>query len=115
MNETTTDIPTIRGAIQAVQPTDARGSYAELPRSLRSIAQSAHMPVEAHLFSDMQKSSWPSNFTDARLGEGTRLVFHPAADLRLANFAVETVNAPRRVYDPKKVRIQVTIAGYGTA
>ena len=114
MNEATGDVPTLRGAIQAIQPTDARGSYAELSRSLRSIAQSAHMPVEAHLFSDMQKSSWPSNFADARLGEGTRLVFHPAADRRLANFAVETVNAPRRVYDPKKVRIQATIAGYGT-
>jgi Aerotolerance regulator N-terminal/von Willebrand factor type A domain len=114
MNEATGDVPTLRGAIQAIQPTDGRGSYAELARSLRSIAQSARMPVEAHLFSDMQKSSWPSNFADARLAEGTRLVFHPAADRRLANFAVETVNAPRRVYDPKKVRIQATLAGYGT-
>src|SRR5579864_1521620 len=114
MNESTSDVPTLRGAIQAIQPTDARGSYAELARSLRSIAQGAHMPVEAHLFSDMQKSSWPSNFADARLAEGTHLVFHPAADKKLPNFAVETVNAPRRLYDPKKVRIQATIAGYGT-
>src|SRR5207248_10381107 len=76
--------------------------------------QSAHMPVEAHLCSDMQKSSWPSNFADARLSEGTKLVFHPVADRRVANFAVETVNAPRRIYDPKKVRIQATVAGYGT-
>src|SRR5439155_2670148 len=58
MNEATNDVPTLRGAIQAIQPTDTRGSYAELARSLRSIAQAAHMPVEAHLFSDMQKSSW---------------------------------------------------------
>ena len=115
MNEATNDIPTLRGAIQAIQPTDSRGSYAELARSLRSIAQSAHMPVEAHLFSDMQKSSWPSNFADARLGDGTKLVFHPQAERRLANFAVETVNAPKRIYDPKKVRIQATLAGYGTA
>jgi hypothetical protein len=114
MNESTADIPTLRGAVQAIQPTDARGSYAELARSLRSISQSAHMPVEAHLFSDMQKSSWPSNFADARVAEGTRLVFHPAADRKVPNFAVETVNAPRRLYDPKKVRIQATIAGYGT-
>jgi hypothetical protein len=114
MNEATADVPTLRGAVQAIQPTDARGSYAELARSLRSIAQSAHMPVEAHLFSDMQKSSWPSNFADARVAEGTHLVFHPAADRKLPNFAVETINAPRRLYDPKKVRIQATIAGYGT-
>ena len=115
MNEASADVPTLRGAIQAIQPTDARGSYAELARSLRSIAQGAHMPVEAHLFSDMQKSSWPSNFADARLAEGTSLVFHPAAERKLPNFAVETVNAPRRLYDPKKVRIQATIAGYGTS
>jgi hypothetical protein len=114
MNEATNDVPTLRGAIQAIQPTDTRGSYAELARSLRSISQSAHMPVEAHVFSDMQKSSWPSNFADARLAEGTKLVFHPVVDRRLPNFAVETVNAPRRVYDPKKVRIQATVAGYGT-
>jgi hypothetical protein len=115
MNEATTDAAALRGAIQAIQPTDARGSYAELARSLRSLAQSAKTPVEAHVFSDMQKSSWPPNFVDARLAEGTRLVFHPAADRRLPNFAVETVNAPRHIYDPKKVRIQATIAGYGTA
>ncbi len=114
MNEATSDVPELRAAIQAIQPSDSRGSYAELARSLRSIAQSAHMPVEAHLFSDMQKSSWPTNFSDARIGEGTKLVFHPVADKRLPNFAVETVNAPRRVYDPKKVRIQATVAGYGT-
>ena len=80
MNEASGDVPTVRGAIQAIQPSDGRGSYAELARSLRSIAQSAHMPVEAHLFSDMQKSSWPSNFADARLSEGTKLVFHRYGD-----------------------------------
>jgi hypothetical protein len=114
MNEATNDRPILRGAIQAIQPSDSRGSYAELSRSLRSIAQSAHMPVEAHLFSDMQKSSWPSNFADARLADGTKLVFHPLADKRIPNFAVETVNAPRRIYDPKKVRVQATLVGYGT-
>jgi hypothetical protein len=114
MNEATGDIPTLRGAIQAIRPSDARGSYAELARSLRSLTQSEKTPVEAHIFSDMQKSSWPSNFVDARVSEGTKLVFHPVADRRLPNFAVETVNAPRRIYDPKKVRIQATLAGYGT-
>jgi len=114
MNEATGDIPTLRGAIQAIRPSDARGSYAELARSLRSLTQSEKTPVEAHIFSDMQKSSWPSNFVDARVSEGTKLVFHPVAHRRLPNFAVETVNAPRRIYDPKKVRIQATLAGYGT-
>src|ERR1700681_1291779 len=48
MNEATMDRPSLRGAILAIQPSDSRGSYAELARSLRSLAQSAKMPVEAH-------------------------------------------------------------------
>jgi Aerotolerance regulator N-terminal/von Willebrand factor type A domain len=101
-------------AIQAIRPTDTRSSYAELVRALRSIAQSANMPVEAHLFSDMQKSSMPTNFADLRLGDGVRLVVHPVVDRRTGNFAVENVNAPRRVYGSQKARVLATIAGYGT-
>ena len=101
-------------AIQVIQPSDTRSSYAELARALRSIAQSAQMPVEAHLFSDMQKSSMPTNFADLRLGAGVQLVAHPVADRSDGNFAVENVNAPRRVYGSAKARVQATVAGYGT-
>jgi Aerotolerance regulator N-terminal/von Willebrand factor type A domain len=113
MSDVTADVPTLRAAVQAIQPTDGRGSYAELSRALRSIAQSARMPVETHLFSDLQKSSWPSNFGDARLADGIKLVFHPVVQKREPNLVVETVTAPRHVYDPKKVRIQATISNYG--
>ncbi|MGA3042360.1 MAG: BatA domain-containing protein, partial [Bryobacteraceae bacterium] len=101
-------------AIQTIEPTDTRSSYAELSRALRSIAQSARMPVEAHLFSDMQKSSLPANFADLRLGAGVRLIAHPVEGRRAPNFAVESVNAPRRVYGSGKARVEATIAGYGT-
>src|SRR5260370_20335508 len=46
MNEATADVPTLRAPIQAIHPTAARGSYAELPRSLRAIATGWPMPVE---------------------------------------------------------------------
>src|SRR5579863_3054998 len=62
----------------------------------------------------MQKSSMPSSFADLSLGEGVRLVPHPVGRM-LDNFAVESVLAPRRIYDTKKVRIQATIASYGGA
>jgi hypothetical protein len=101
-------------AIQSIEPTDTRSSYAELSRALRSIAQAARMPVEAHLFSDMQKTSLPANFSDLRLGDGVRLIPHPVADRRAANFAVESVTAPRRVYGAGKTQVEATIAGYGT-
>ena len=101
-------------AIQTIETTDTRSSYAELSRALRSIAQSARMPVEAHLFSDMQKSSLPANFADLRLGDSVRLIAHPVAGRRAANFAVESVIAPRRIYGSGKARVEATIAGYGT-
>lgn len=101
-------------AIASIEPSDTRSSYAELSRALRSIAQSSRMPVEAHLFSDMQKTSLPANFADLRLGDNVRLVAHSMADRRAPNFAVENVNAPHAIYGSGKTRIEVTIAGYGT-
>lgn len=114
MSDSTNDTSALRADIQAVEPTDGRGSYAELARTLRSIEQSARMPVEAHVFSDLQKSSLPSNFADMRLADGIELKLHAVADRRLGNFAVENVKAPRRVYNSKKVRVQATIGGFGT-
>jgi len=102
-------------AIQTIEASDTRSSYAELSRALRSIAQSSRVPVEAHVFSDMQKSSLPANFADLRLGDSVRLVPHPVADKRAPNFAVEGVIAPRRVYGSGKTRVEATVAGYGTA
>ncbi len=101
-------------AIQLIEPSDARSSFAELSRALRAIGKASRMPVEAHLFSDMQKSSLPANFADLRLGEGVQLIAHPVADKRTGNFAVENVNAPRRVYGSGKARVEATVAGYGT-
>ena len=115
MNEPTSDVATLRAGVRAIQPSDDRSSYAELARALRSLQQSTGMPVEAHLFSDMQKSSLPSSFADLALGEGVRLIPHPVAEQRLDNFAVENVMAPRRIYDTKKVRIQATVISYGAA
>jgi hypothetical protein len=115
MSDQTNDIAALRAAVESVQPTDERGAYAELSRAVRTIAQSAKVPVELHLFSDMQKSSLPDSFADLRLGEGVKLIPHPAASQRVGNLAVESVKAPGRVYDPKKARVQATIVSYGGA
>ena len=84
----------MRAAIRAIQPSDDRSSYAELAHALRSLALSSKMPVEGHLFSDMQQSSMPPSFADAALGDNVTLVLHPAAQGSLPNFAVESVTAP---------------------
>lgn len=113
MSDSTADVPALRAAIQAVEPTDERGSYAELARAVRAMAQAARVPVEVHLFSDMQKSALPPNFADLRLAEGVRLATHAVAAARVANVAVESVNVPRRVYGAGKVRLLATLAGFG--
>ena len=104
----------LRNAIQSIQPSDERSSYGELARTLRTIEQSSRVPLEVHFVSDMQKSSLPPSFADLRLAGDTNLVFHSVADRSEPNWLVESVNAPGKIYGPKKVRIQAVIAGIGT-
>jgi hypothetical protein len=110
----TNDPGSLRAAIDSIEPADSRNSYGELMRALRSVAQSSQFPLEVHLFSDMQKSSLPSGFPDLQLPVDAQMILHPVAEKRVPNWAVESVNAPSRIYDPKKVRVQATIAGFGT-
>jgi hypothetical protein len=123
MTQPTPQVAELRAAVQAIRQEDGRSSFAELARALRSIAQgsspgsadAAHAPsLEVHLFSDMQKSALPASFGDLQLAANTRLVLHPVASGREPNWAVESVSAPHRVNDPRKARVQATIAGYGT-
>jgi hypothetical protein len=65
MNEATADVSTLRGAIQAIQPT-VRAAHAELARSLRR-SRKAHMPVEAIYFRTC--GNLPGRPADARLAE----------------------------------------------
>ena len=114
MTQPVEDADQLKAAIQSIQPTDERSSYGEFARALRTIAQSARMPVEVHFASDMQKSSLPPAFADLRLAADTNLVFHSVADSKEPNWLVESVNAPGKIYDPKKVRVEAVIAGVGT-
>src|ERR1035441_2691385 len=62
MSEVTDDHSPLNAAIDAVEPSDTRTSFAELARSVRSIAQSLHLPLTVHLFSEMQQTGMPPNF-----------------------------------------------------
>lgn len=103
----------LRAAVAAVQPGDSRGSFGELARYLRTLSEGQKLPLEVHLASDLQKSGMPPGFTDLRLDAGTTLILHPVGGT-VPNWTVENVVAPRRIYDPKRVRVQATIAGFGT-
>lgn len=114
LTQPTTEVAEAKAALEGIQPSDARSSYGELSRFLRTAAQNSRLPVEAHLFSDMQKTSLPPGFIDLRLADNTKLVLHAVAEKREPNWTVESVTAPRVVYDPKRARVQATVAGYGT-
>ncbi len=114
LTDMTSDKAMLRGAVQAIEPGDDSSSYAELSRILRSTAESVKADIEAHVFTDLQKSSLPASFSDLRLDEGTKFVMHAVTDKTLPNWTVENVDAPRRVFDTKKVRTVATVAGFGT-
>src|ERR1041385_3761337 len=102
----------LRAAVASIQPSDSRASFGELARYLRTLGESVKTPIEVHLVSDLQKSALPPGFADLRLDAFTSLVFHPVGSAT-PNWTVESVNAPRRVYDTKKVRVQAIVAGFG--
>ena len=114
MSEVTDDHAPLLAAVDAIEPSDTRTSFAELARAARSMARSLNLPVKVQLYSDMQQSGMPANFNDLRLNEEIRLEAHAVVDKDIPNFAVENVVAPRRVYDNRKTRVLATIAGFAT-
>ncbi len=113
LSEVTDDTHQLNAAIDAAQPSDDRTSFAELARSLRSIAQALKLPLRVELYSDMQQSGMPGNFNDLRLNAAVKIEPHALAAKETPNFAVENIIAPRRVYDGSKQRVLVTVASYG--
>src|SRR5579872_611657 len=112
LTQVTKDVSEARAAVNSIQPTDGRSSYGELARYARTLSESVKQPIELHVISDLQKSAMPPGFADLRLDPGTTLVPHQIGNAA-PNWTVENVVAPRRVYDPKKVRLQAIVAGFG--
>lgn len=110
----TDDTGELRAAIESVKGTDSFASFGEFTRAVRGLAASTAQGIELHLFSDMQNSAMPTGFADLQLPGKVKLVTHPVAGKVEANWTVETVTAPSAVADPKKARVQATVAGYGT-
>ena len=116
MTQPIEDQSALRAAVQAIQPGDGHGNFGELARAVRAVADSAHVPVEFHLFSDMQRSELAAAFSDLALPASVNLVTHAVVTQPQPNWTVESVNAPGQVWgkDAKPVHVQAVIAGYGT-
>ena len=112
LTDLTEDRTKLRTALESAEPGDSASSFADLTRQLRVLAQPVRGTLEVHLFSDMQRSSMPASFSDLELAPNIRLTPHPAVLKGIANYAVEGVIAPAHIYDPKKARVQATVAGY---
>jgi hypothetical protein len=114
LTQATQDAGALRTAVDGIQPSDSRGSFGVLTSAVRSIAENERAPIELHLFSDLQKSNMPPNFTDMVLPRNVSLVLHPVASAVARNWAVESVSAPSQVWDPRTARVQAVVVGYGT-
>src|ERR1700729_759242 len=76
MTQLIEDQSALRAAVQAIQPGDGHGNFAELARAVRAMAESVHTPIELHLFSDMQRSDLAATFSDMALPSNVQVVTH---------------------------------------
>lgn len=112
--EPTADSNLLTSAISSVRSGDERSSFGDLAAALRTYGRSAGVPLEVHLFSDLQKTSMPPAFRDLQLDPGTTLKVHAPAARETANWAVERIVAPARLLEGQPAQVEAVIAGFGT-
>jgi aerotolerance regulator-like protein/VWA domain-containing protein len=113
-----TDPAQLRAALESIQVGDGRANFGELGRAIRTLAETVHDPMDLYLFSDMQRTAMPANFADMVLPNNVTLRLRPVAKGSApANWAIESVDAPAMLSDPKdpkRSRVQAVVAGFGT-
>ncbi len=103
-----------KAAIETIQANDRASSFGEFARALRALQQTSGMQLDAHLISDMQQSSMPTDFHDLQAGPYVTLHMHRVGEGMRPNWAVENVVAPASVDGTTAPRVAATIAGWGT-
>jgi Aerotolerance regulator N-terminal/von Willebrand factor type A domain len=108
----------LRAALESVEPGDGHANFGELGRDLRTLSETVRSAAELDLFSDMQRSAMPANFADMVMPPNVKLILHPVAQSAPPpNWTVESFNAPAELADPKdpkRSRVQATIAGFNS-
>ncbi len=99
---------------KSIQPSDEQSSFGELARALRTISQSSQIPLEVHFVERPAEIVHAARVRRPAPGSDTKLVFHSVGDSKEPNWMVESVTAPAKIYDPKKVRVEAVIAGVNT-
>ena len=118
LTQPTVDIDLLRSALENIQLGDGHGSFGDLRRSVHALSETSPGPIDLHLFSDLQRTAMPENFADVVLPPNVKLTLHElAAIVPSPNWAIEIVNAPPELIDPKdttRSRVQAVVAGMGT-
>jgi hypothetical protein len=116
MTQPIEDQGALRAAVQAIQPGDGHGTFGELSRAVRAMAEAVHTPIELHVFSDMQRGDLAATFSDMALPSNVTLVTHAVVTKAQPNWTVESVDAPGQVWgkDVKPIHVQAVVAGFGT-
>jgi hypothetical protein len=114
VTQSITDAAQLKAAIDGIAPGESHSNFGELGRGMRALAETVHTPIELHLFSDMQESNMPGNFADMVMPGNVSLVLHPVVKNPIADWSVESVQAPGQLVDPKKAHVVAVIAGHGT-
>ena len=118
LTQPTEDAGALRAAVAGITPDDSRGSLRELATAVRQVADTAHTPIELHLFSDMQRSNMTPSFSEMVLPDTVTLVLHPVVTAAVPNWTVESVTAPGQLWGTAKgakpTRVQAVVAGYAT-
>src|SRR5579862_6926339 len=115
MTSATADLDTLRSAVTALEATDERGGFAALAGAIRSLGESEHLPIELHLFSDMQRSAFASSLTEMLLPRNVMLVPHRIGEGAQPNWTVESIAAPAHIWSAGAGHISAVIRGFGTA
>jgi len=105
----------LRAAVEGIMPGDGHGSFGELGRGMRAMAETVHTPMELDVFSDMQESNMPGNFADMVMPGNVSLVPHRIGSGAAPNWSLESVQAPGQLVDTKKARVIAVVAGHGTS
>ncbi len=119
LTQPVSDPAQLRNALESIQPGDGHASFGELGRDIRTLNEQQPQPADLHLFSDMQKSAMPANFSDMVLPPDVTLAVHSVANTSTApaNWTVASVDAPAElsdIKDSKRSRVIAVVAGLNT-
>jgi hypothetical protein len=115
--EPTDDINQLKTATSNLQVEDGHANFADLARLVRGRSETFSGPIELHLFSDVQRTAMPNNFSEVVLPSQVTLTLHHAGSTVKPNWTIEDLNAPvdlTDTKDPAISRVKGVLVGFTT-